>query len=59
MYKIKVIAHQLKNGKIAPFGTLVSLNELNGNADTLIKQGFIEKVEEKVKTLNKTTSKKK
>ena len=41
MYKINVIAHQLKGQKVADFGTIVSESQLSGNAKDLLKKGFI------------------
>ena len=41
MYKINVIAHQLKGQKVADFGTIVSEKELNGNVKDLLEKGFI------------------
>lgn len=41
-YKVKVIAHQLKNNVIAKFGDVVDEIQLNGNAEQLVKDGFIE-----------------
>lgn len=43
-YKIKVIAHQLKNNVVAKYGEVVDETQLNGNAALLESQGFIEKV---------------
>lgn len=59
-YKIKVIAHQLKNQVIAVFGNEVNEDQLNGNADELVKKGFIELVqdsEKEVKTETKVSKK--
>lgn len=43
-FKIVVIGHQLKNQFVAPFGTEVDESQLNGNADALVKAGFIEEI---------------
>lgn len=61
-YKVKVIAHQLKNQVIAKFDEVVDESQLNGNASELEKQGFVEKVkepakEEKVKETAKESKK--
>lgn len=45
-YKIKVIAHSIKNNKIAKYGEVVDESQLTGPAYELVKQGFIEEVEE-------------
>ena len=45
-YKIIVIAHQLKNKIIAKSGDLVDETQLMGNAPQLVKEGFIELVED-------------
>ena len=45
-YKILVIAHQLKHKVIAKYGDVVDETQLMGNAYELVKEGFIELVEE-------------
>ena len=45
-FKIIVTGHQLKNQIVAKGGTIVDESQLNNNADELVKQGFIELVEE-------------
>ena len=45
-FKVLVIGHQLKNKVIAPFGTVVDENQLLGNADELVKAGFVEEIVE-------------
>lgn len=45
-YKIKVIAHQLKNQVIAKHGDLVDETQLLGNASELAELGFVELVNE-------------
>jgi hypothetical protein len=43
-FKVLVIGHQLKNQVIAKFGDLVDENQLLGNADELVKAGFVEEI---------------
>ena len=43
-FKVLVIGHQLKNKVVAPFGTVVDENQLLGNADELVKAGFVEEI---------------
>ncbi len=45
-YKIKVIAHQLKNQVIAKYGDLVDETQLLGNASELANLGFVELIED-------------
>lgn len=44
-YRIKVIAHCIKNNKIAKYNDVVSESQLTGPAYELVNQGFIEEVE--------------
>lgn len=56
MYKISVIAHQLKGQKVAEYGTIVSEKELNGNAKDLLKKGFIvEATQEEIEGFKKAS----
>jgi len=52
-YKILVIAHSVKNNKIAKCGDVVDESQLNSSAYELVNAGFIEKVkvEESVEDL--------
>lgn len=43
-FKILVIGHQLKNQVIAKYPDIVDESQLNGNADELVKAGFVEEV---------------
>ena len=47
MYKINVLGHQLKNGKVAKAGELVDKRQLQGNEEDLLKAGFIVKATSK------------
>lgn len=46
-YKILVIAHSLKNNKIAEFGEEVEESQLTSPAKELVNAGFIEEVKAK------------
>lgn len=46
-YKILVIAHSLKNNKIAEFGEEVDESQLTSPAKELVNAGFIEEVKTK------------
>tara|TARA_R100000541_G_scaffold44592_1_gene51679 strand:+ start:1059 stop:1271 length:213 start_codon:yes stop_codon:yes gene_type:complete len=48
-FKVLVIAHQLKNKVIAKTNDLVDENQLLGNADELVKAGFVEEVKDSKK----------
>lgn len=52
-FKVLVIAHSVKNNKIAKCGEIVDESQLNSSAYELIKAGFIEEVkaEESVEDL--------
>lgn len=41
-YKVRVIAHQLKNNVIAKSGEVVGESQLNGNAEELVRQRFVD-----------------
>lgn len=57
-FQIKVIAHQLKGQVIAAFGEIVDEALLNGNADELVKAGFVDELKaEDVFDLNNLTKK--
>lgn len=43
-YQILVIGHQLKNQEIAKYPDIVDESQLNGNADELVKAGFVREV---------------
>lgn len=43
-FKILVIAHSLKQNKVAKYGDVVFENQLTGPASELIEAGFIEEV---------------
>lgn len=43
-YQILVIGHQLKNQEIAKYPDIVDESQLNGNADELVKAGFVKEV---------------
>jgi hypothetical protein len=51
-YKVIVIAHQLKNNKIAKSKDIVDESQLNGNAAELVKAGFIVPVKEDKKDID-------
>ncbi len=59
MFLIKVLAHQLKNGKIAKRGEIVGLNDLVGNIEELEKKGYIKRFGSQAKHTNKSTPQKK
>lgn len=44
-FLVNVIGHQLKGKIVAPFGTEVDESQLMGNADALVKAGFLTEVE--------------
>ncbi|WP_300440685.1 hypothetical protein [Christiangramia sp.] len=46
-YKVKVIQILLKNNKLANSGEVVSESQLNGNAEELVKGGYIKPVDGK------------
>ena len=46
-FSILVIGHQLKNKVVAKFGDVVDESQLLGNADELVKAGFVEEIEVK------------
>ncbi|QCW21732.1 hypothetical protein [Flavobacterium phage FCOV-S2] len=50
-YQILVLAYQLENQEIAKYPDVVDESQLNGNADELVKAGFVREVkaENKVK----------
>lgn len=48
-FKVLVIAHQLKNKVIAKTNDIVDENQLLGNADELVKAGFVEEVKDSKK----------
>jgi hypothetical protein len=48
-FSILVIGHQLKNKVVAKFGDVVDESQLLGNADELVKAGFVEEVKGEVK----------
>lgn len=43
-FKILVLGHQLKNQVIAKYPDIVDESQLDGNADELVKAGFVEEV---------------
>ncbi|ASD51608.1 hypothetical protein [Flavobacterium phage FCV-1] len=43
-YQILVLAYQLKNQEIAKYPDVVDESQLNGNADELVKAGFVREV---------------
>ena len=43
-FKILVLGHQLKNQVIAKYPDVVDESQLDGNADELVKAGFVEEV---------------
>ena len=43
-FRIKVIAHSLRNNTVAKYGSVVSERQLSANASDLIAAGFIEEV---------------
>ena len=45
-FKIVVIAHQLKNNVVAKTNDIVDESQLLGNADELVKAGFVVEVKE-------------
>lgn len=45
-FKIVVIAHQLKNNVVAKTNEIVDESQLLGNADELVKAGFVVEVKE-------------
>lgn len=45
-FKILVLGHQLKNQVIAKYPDIVDESQLDGNADELVKAGFVEEVKE-------------
>lgn len=47
-FSILVIGHQLKNKVVAKFGDVVDENQLLGNADELVKAGFVQEVKGEV-----------
>ena len=47
-FKILVIAHSLKQNKIAKYGDIVSESQLTSPAFELMEAGFIEEVSEQV-----------
>ncbi len=56
-YQILVLAYQLKNQEIAKYPDIVDESQLNGNADELVKAGFVmevkaEKKEEEIPAEN-------
>lgn len=48
-FSILVIGHQLKNKLIAKFGDIVDETQLLGNADELVKAGFVEEIKDSKK----------
>lgn len=48
-FKIVVIAHQLKNNVVAKTNEIVDENQLLGNADELVKAGFVVEVKDEKK----------
>ena len=52
-FRVKVIAHCVKNNKIAKFGDIIDESQLNSSAYELVNAGFIEEVkaEESVEDL--------
>lgn len=47
-YRVITLAMAVKNNRIAEFGELVDDSELTTNPSSLLKEGFIEVVEEEV-----------
>lgn len=54
-YRVNVISLQLKGKKIASANSVVDESQLNGNAEELVKTGFIELVEEVAEEKSKAT----
>mgnify|MGYP003643506311 CR=1 FL=1 len=52
-YKVLVIAHQLKNNKIAKSKDIVDESQLNGNAKELVEAGYIAPLKESKKESKK------
>ena len=52
-FKVLVIAHSVKNNKIAKYGDVIDESQLNSSAYELVNAGFIEEVkaEESVEDL--------
>ncbi len=52
-FRVKVIAHCVKNNKIAKYGDVIDESQLNSSAYELVNAGFIEEVkaEESVEDL--------
>lgn len=48
-FKIVVIAHQLKNNVVAKTNEIVDESQLLGNADELVKAGFVVEVKDSKK----------
>lgn len=45
-FQILTVGHQLKNKKIAYYPEIVDESQLEGNADELVKAGFVKEVKE-------------
>jgi len=45
-FKILVLGHQLKNNVVVGYGEVVDENQLLGNADELVKSGFVAEIVE-------------
>ena len=43
-FRVKVIAHCVKNNKIAKYGDVIDESQLNSSAYELVNAGFIEEV---------------
>lgn len=50
-FKIVVIAHQLKNNVVAKTNEIVDESQLLGNADELVKAGFVVEVKDSEKSV--------
>lgn len=56
-FSILVTGHQLKNKVVAKFGDVVDENQLLGNADELVKAGFVKEVKAEKAEAKKETEK--
>jgi hypothetical protein len=45
-FKILVLGHQLKNNVVSVYGDVVDESQLLGNANELVKAGFVEEIVE-------------
>lgn len=47
-FKVLVIAHSLKNNKVAKSGDIVDESQLTSPSFELVKEGFLEPIEEEI-----------